>query len=87
MICWIWSTATVRGTIIGAFVIGFLANGLVIVGVSPFWQQVITGAVIILAVAVDQIQQIIQRRRSARRAVVNARAANRGATPPAASPA
>jgi erythritol transport system permease protein len=78
---------TVRGTIIGAFVIGFLANGLVIVGVSPFWQQVITGAVIILAVAVDQIQQIIQRRRSARRAVVNARAANRGATPPAASPA
>jgi erythritol transport system permease protein len=78
---------TVRGTLIGAFVIGFLANGLVIVGVSPFWQQVITGAVIILAVAVDQIQQIIQRRRSARRAVVNARAANRGATPPAASPA
>ncbi|GAA1433134.1 ABC transporter permease [Microlunatus lacustris] len=77
---------TVRGTIIGAFVIGFLANGLVIVGVSPFWQQVITGAVIILAVAVDQIQQIIQRRRSARRAVANAKAASRDATPPAARP-
>ncbi len=72
---------TVRGTIIGAFVIGFLANGLVIVGVSPFWQKVITGAVIILAVAVDQIQQIIQRQRSARRAVANARQANRAATP------
>jgi erythritol transport system permease protein len=68
---------SVRGTIIGAFVIGFLANGLVIVGVSPFWQQVITGAVIILAVAVDQIQQIIQRRRNARRAVSNAKAAGR----------
>ena len=67
---------TVRGTIIGAFVIGFLANGLVIVGVSPFWQKVITGAVIILAVAVDQIQQIVQRRRLARRAAANARAAN-----------
>jgi erythritol transport system permease protein len=63
---------TVRGTIIGAFVIGFLANGLVIVGVSPFWQKVITGAVIILAVAVDQIQQIIQRQRNARRAVLAA---------------
>jgi erythritol transport system permease protein len=75
---------TVRGTIIGAFVIGFLANGLVIVGVSPFWQQVITGAVIILAVAVDQIQQIIQRRRSQSRAVANAKAAN-SAAPPAAS--
>ena len=78
---------SVRGTIIGAFVIGFLANGLVIVGVSPFWQQVITGAVIILAVAVDQIQQIIQRRRGARRAVVNARAASSGSQPPAATPA
>jgi len=78
---------TVRGTIIGAFVIGFLSSGLVIVGVSPFWQQVITGAVIILAVAVDQIQQIIQRRRSARRAVASAKAASRGSSPPAASPA
>jgi erythritol transport system permease protein len=68
---------TVRGTIIGAFVIGFLANGLVIVGVSPFWQQVITGAVIILAVAVDQIQQMIQTQRAARRAVVDARLADR----------
>ena len=67
---------TVRGTIIGAFVIGFLANGLVIVGVSPFWQKVITGAVIILAVAVDQIQQIVQRRRNARRAVANAKQAS-----------
>ncbi len=67
---------TVRGTIIGAFVIGFLANGLVIVGVSPFWQKVITGAVIILAVAVDQIQQIVQRRRGARRAVAAAKQAN-----------
>jgi erythritol transport system permease protein len=54
-------------------VIGFLANGLVIVGVSPFWQKVITGAVIILAVAVDQIQQIVQKRRNARRAVAAAR--------------
>ncbi|TWS18657.1 ABC transporter permease [Tsukamurella asaccharolytica] len=59
---------TVRGTIIGAFVIGFLTNGLVIVGVSPFWQKVVTGAVIILAVALDQIQHILQQRRAARRA-------------------
>ena len=62
----------VRGTMLGAFVIGFLTNGLVIVGVSPFWQTVITGAVIILAVATDQIQQIVQRRRSHARAVAQA---------------
>jgi erythritol transport system permease protein len=64
---------TVRGTIIGAFVIGFLTNGLVIVGVSPFWQTVITGAVIILAVAMDQIQQIVQRRRADARAAAQAK--------------
>jgi erythritol transport system permease protein len=79
---------TVRGTIIGAFVIGFLANGLVIVGVSPFWQKVITGAVIILAVAVDQIQQIVQKRRNAAKAVANARQASRqGTTPETGTPA
>lgn len=68
---------TVRGTIIGAFVIGFLANGLVIIGVSPFWQQVVTGAVIILAVAVDQLQEIAQRRRNGRRAVASLQQAAR----------
>ena len=73
---------TVRGTIIGAFVIGFLANGLVIIGVSPFWQQVVTGAVIILAVAVDQLQEIAQRRRNARRAVASLQQAARPDDPP-----
>ncbi len=47
---------TIGGTIIGAFVIGILADGLVMVGVSDFWQQVIKGLVIIVAVAIDQLQ-------------------------------
>ncbi|WP_199043283.1 ABC transporter permease [Glycomyces salinus] len=55
---------TVRGTLIGAFVIGFLTDGLVIVGVSEFWQMVITGAVIVAAVALDQFQQRLNRTRS-----------------------
>jgi erythritol transport system permease protein len=59
---------TIRGTLIGAFVIGFLVDGLVLVGVSVFWQQVIKGAVIIFAVAVDQIQQTLQKRRDLKRA-------------------
>ncbi|MER7502390.1 ABC transporter permease [Nonomuraea pusilla] len=62
---------TVRGTIIGAFVIGFLVDGLVLVGVSVFWQQVIKGAVIVLAVAVDQIQQKLQKRRELKRAAAS----------------
>jgi erythritol transport system permease protein len=59
---------TVRGTIIGAFVIGFLVDGLVIVGVDYFWQQVIRGAVIILAVGLDQFQQRMQAASAVRRA-------------------
>lgn len=47
---------TVRGTMLGAFVIGFLSSGLVIVGVSSYWQTVFTGAVIILAVLMNSIQ-------------------------------
>jgi erythritol transport system permease protein len=56
---------TVRGALIGAFVIGFLADGLVILGVSTFWQIVIKGTVIVLAVILDQSQQRIQRRGAA----------------------
>lgn len=47
---------TVRGTMLGAFVIVFLANGLVIIGVSAYWQTVFTGAVIVLAVLMNSIQ-------------------------------
>lgn len=47
---------TVRGTLLGAFVIGFLSDGLVIVGVSAYWQTVFTGSVIILAVLLNAIQ-------------------------------
>ncbi len=47
---------TVRGTLLGAFVIGFLSDGLVIVGVSSYWQTVFTGAVIVLAVLLNSIQ-------------------------------
>lgn len=47
---------SVFGAIIGAFVIGFLNDGMVMVGVSSFWQTVIKGVVIILAVIFEQMQ-------------------------------
>jgi len=53
---------TVGGTIIGAFVIGILSDGLVMMGVSSFWQMVIKGLVIIIAVVVDQAQRRLQQR-------------------------
>jgi erythritol transport system permease protein len=48
---------TIGGTLVGAFVIGILADGLVLLGVSEFWQMVIKGLVIVLAVVLDQFQK------------------------------
>lgn len=47
---------TIGGTIIGAFVIGVINDGMVMIGVSEFWQRVIKGMIIILAVIIDQFQ-------------------------------
>jgi erythritol transport system permease protein len=47
---------TVRGTLLGAFVIGFLSDGLVIIGISSYWQTVATGTVIVLAVLLNAVQ-------------------------------
>jgi erythritol transport system permease protein len=53
---------TIGGTIVGAFVIGILSDGLVMMGVSSFWQMVIKGLVIVLAVGLDQAQVRLQAR-------------------------
>ncbi|MGX5849123.1 ABC transporter permease [Mesorhizobium sp. PL10] len=53
---------TIGGTIVGAFVIGILSDGLVMMGVSSFWQMVVKGLVIIVAVVVDQAQRRLQSR-------------------------
>jgi ribose/xylose/arabinose/galactoside ABC-type transport system permease subunit len=47
----------VTGTAVGVLFIGTLQNGLAIRGVSSFWQQVVTGAILIFAVAIDRLQQ------------------------------
>jgi len=44
---------TISGTIIGAFIMSVLTNGLRIVGVAQEWQTVVIGAVVILAVFID----------------------------------
>jgi ribose transport system permease protein len=48
---------TVIGTIVGALIMGVLANGANLLGISSFLQQVVIGAVIVLAVTVDQFQR------------------------------
>ena len=48
---------SVGGSIAGAFVIGVLADGLVLLGLSQLWQIVIKGVVIVVAVLLDQMQK------------------------------
>ena len=53
-------SGTIIGTIVGAFVIGVINDGITMCGVSEFWQKVIRGVVIILAVVIDQTQRNLQ---------------------------
>jgi ribose transport system permease protein len=48
---------TILGTVVGVFIPAVLRNGFVIVGVQPFWQQVAVGAVLIIAVYLDQLRR------------------------------
>lgn len=52
----IGGVGTISGTVIGAFVIGILRNGLNMNGVSSFTQQIIIGGVILFTVWIDQLR-------------------------------
>jgi ribose transport system permease protein len=47
---------SVVGTLIGAFIMGLLSNGADLLNISNYWQQVIIGSVIILAVTLDELR-------------------------------
>ncbi|MBP2323464.1 ribose transport system permease protein [Kibdelosporangium banguiense] len=48
---------TILGTCIGVLIPAVLQNGFVIMGLVPYWQQVAVGAVLIIAVLVDQLRR------------------------------
>jgi ribose transport system permease protein len=48
---------TIAGTVIGMLIPAVLRNGFIVVGVQAFWQQVAIGAVLILAVYLDQVRR------------------------------
>ncbi len=54
-------SGTIIGAIIGAAIMGVLRNGLVLMSVSAYWQQTVIGAVIILAVALDNLRHLKKR--------------------------
>jgi ribose/xylose/arabinose/galactoside ABC-type transport system permease subunit len=47
----------IGGTVIGAMIVGVLANVLNLLGVSPFTQQIVTGALIVLAVLLGRLRR------------------------------
>ena len=52
---------SVLGTLIGALIVGVFRNGLQLIGVASIYQVLITGILVILAVAVDQLARRRQR--------------------------
>ena len=46
---------SVVGMVIGAFIVGFLSNGLNLLGVQSFWQSVFKGVVLVGAVVLDRV--------------------------------
>jgi ribose/xylose/arabinose/galactoside ABC-type transport system permease subunit len=65
-------SGTLVGTLIGALIMGVLRNGLNLLGISSFLQQVVIGAVIIAAVLVDSLLNARSMRRRARRTLPSA---------------
>jgi ribose transport system permease protein len=63
-------SGTMFGTVVGLFIPAVLQSGFVIIGVQPFWQGVVVGAVLVAAVYVDQTRRAAALRgaRSTRRA-------------------
>jgi len=55
-------SGTLAGAAIGALFLGFIANALILIGLSQFWLQAIYGLVILLAISSDQlIRRSVQR--------------------------
>lgn len=53
-------SGTVVGTVIGSLIIAVLTTGLVMLNVPSFWQFIVVGAVVILAVLIDQSRDAIR---------------------------
>lgn len=47
--------ATIMGTVVGAFLINFVRNGLNLLSVNPYWVQVVTGIILVMAVLMNTV--------------------------------
>jgi sugar transport system permease protein len=49
------------GTLLGVLFIGLLNNGMVLMGVDPYWQEVARGVIVLVAVMISAIQKPIRK--------------------------
>jgi ribose transport system permease protein len=56
-------SGTIPGILIGAALLGIIDNGIVLLGINGYWQQTITGLVIVLAATLDIVRRRLQARR------------------------
>ena len=50
----VWSATSIIGTLIGAMMLGVLNNGLNMMGVSPYVQNIIKGLIILFAIYISR---------------------------------
>ena len=55
---------TIAGTLAGVLIISLLANGMNILNVPPFYQRIVTGLALLIAVAIDQFRKTRQARKT-----------------------
>jgi len=63
---------TIWGSVVGALIIGIINNGLDLLNVSPFLQQVVKGVIIVVAVIIDERKSGGRRRLRRRRSAASA---------------
>ncbi|MEJ2554784.1 MAG: ABC transporter permease [Anaerolineae bacterium] len=49
-------SGTITGTVLGILILGTMTNGLILMGIRPYWQTVLRGVVLMIAVAVDSLR-------------------------------
>jgi ribose transport system permease protein len=53
---------TAFGTLLGVILIGIVNNGIVLVGLATYWQQIVTGAILLMAVVSDEVRAKLRAR-------------------------
>jgi ribose/xylose/arabinose/galactoside ABC-type transport system permease subunit len=50
-------TGSILGTLLGALLLNMITNGIVLMDVDLYWQNIVVGAVIVVAVGIDQFRR------------------------------